>query len=105
MRFKYLLPTIVLVLSGIVCFSQTITGNTSLCQGPSTTLTVTGATGGSSYQWQRSDDGGVTWTNIPGATAISYTVTTVAFYTVIVTTSGNPKTLTQVEVVQSLKPT
>jgi hypothetical protein len=85
-------------------YSQTITGVTSLCQGPSTTLTVTGAPGGSTYQWQRSDDGGATWTNIAGATTISYNVTAVAFYTVIVTTSGIPKTLTPVELskVQSL---
>ncbi len=34
------------------------------------TVAATNATG---YQWQRSTDGGATFTNIPGATALSYT--------------------------------
>jgi large repetitive protein len=92
----------------IICYcysySQTITGSTSFCQGGSTTLTVSGAPGGSTYQWQISNDGGATWTNISGATAIIYNASSAASYTVIVTTGSNSTTLTAVVVTQNPKP-
>jgi len=50
-----------------------VSGGTSLamsstiCQGDSTSLTVSGYTNGGTIQWQSSPDG-ITWTNIPGAT-------------------------------------
>lgn len=58
-----------------------------------------------SYQWQRSDDAGVTWADIPGATAATYTVNPVVpsldgtRWRVLATnqygtTSSNPATLT-----------
>lgn len=43
----------------------------SLCQGSTTTLTVTGNTS-SNIQWQMSTDGGLTWTNIASATTSPY---------------------------------
>ncbi|MBM3432892.1 MAG: hypothetical protein FJX92_07850 [Bacteroidetes bacterium] len=45
------------------------------CDGGSQTFQVIAAGGTLSYQWQRSMDGGVNWSNIAGATAASYTVT------------------------------
>lgn len=47
-----------------------IASRTSLCQGDSTNLMLTGNTS-TSIQWQSSTDGGTTWTNIPGATTSS----------------------------------
>lgn len=46
----------------------------SLCQGSSTVLNLTGNTS-TNIQWQESTDGGVTWVNIPGATTAPYTHT------------------------------
>lgn len=46
----------------------------SVCQGSSTTLTLSGNTN-SSIQWQMSTDGGSTWSNISGATTSPYTDT------------------------------
>ncbi|TND08437.1 MAG: hypothetical protein FD123_2233 [Bacteroidetes bacterium] len=46
----------------------------SVCQGSSTTMTLSGNTS-TSIQWQMSTDGGNTWTNIVGATASPYTDT------------------------------
>ena len=48
----------------------------SLCQGGTVTFTVA-ATGALTYQWQKSIDGGVNWTNIAGATGTSYTIVNV----------------------------
>lgn len=44
----------------------------SVSAGATTTFNVT-ATGATSYQWQRSTDGGSSWTDISGATGASYT--------------------------------
>jgi subtilisin-like proprotein convertase family protein len=53
--------------------------NTSVCVGTTASFTVA-ATGGAplGYQWQVSTNGGATWTNIPGATATTYSFTAVA---------------------------
>jgi hypothetical protein len=50
----------------------------AVCLGGSTTFTAT-ATGGTNttYQWQRSIDAGLTWSNITGATATTLTVSDV----------------------------
>ncbi len=45
----------------------------AICQGGTVTFTVA-ATGATSYQWQKSTDGGVTWPPIAGATGTSYTI-------------------------------
>ncbi len=48
----------------------------TICSGsPAATLTgaaATGGTGSYSYQWQQSTDGGITWTDIAGATSLTY---------------------------------
>jgi hypothetical protein len=60
---------------GATCLSaptpgQTAANNQNICPGGSATLSLTGSTIGSNitYQWQSSTDGGVTWTDIVGAT-------------------------------------
>jgi hypothetical protein len=61
-----------------------------VCAGSSTALTLTGATAGSgiTYQWQSSPNNS-TWTNISGATSLSYTATPSAatYYRVVTTCS------------------
>jgi len=51
--------------------------NVALCSGNSATFTSSTSASGVTYQWQLSTDGGVTWTNISGANAASYTVASV----------------------------
>jgi hypothetical protein len=51
--------------------------NTSACTGTNTTITVTATGTAVTYQWQVSTDGGVTYTNIAGATSVSLTLTAV----------------------------
>ncbi len=58
------------------------------------TLSDAGASSGTgiSYQWQASTDGGATWSNISGATAITYTLaepTVTTMYRCVVTCSGS----------------
>jgi gliding motility-associated-like protein len=68
----------------------------SICPGQQVALSPSGATasGGITFQWQASTNGGVTWTNITGATGASYigmpTVTTQ--YRVILTCTGQSAT-------------
>ncbi|MFA6635003.1 MAG: hypothetical protein WCS63_05790 [Bacteroidales bacterium] len=50
----------------------TINGPTSLCQGSTGTLTLSGSTG-TTYQWQQSNDGN-TWVDISGVTSTSYAI-------------------------------
>ncbi|MBL7729964.1 MAG: T9SS type A sorting domain-containing protein, partial [Chitinophagaceae bacterium] len=49
--------------------------NRSVCVGGSTTFTATATGGPLTYQWQRSTDGGLTYTNITGATSSTLSVT------------------------------
>jgi subtilisin-like proprotein convertase family protein len=54
-----------------------IATSTSYCTGSdpvalTSTTAGSGGTGTSGYQWQQSTDGGVTWTNITGATSATY---------------------------------
>ena len=75
----------------------------TICQGNPVTFTIA-ATGATAYQWQKSTDGGANWTNIGGATAVSYTIANVqpsdaAQYRCITigqcnTTNSNAATLT-----------
>jgi len=46
--------------------------STTVCEGLNATFTATAS--GNGYQWQISSDGGITYTNIPGATGSSYIV-------------------------------
>jgi hypothetical protein len=48
----------------------------AVCQGGTVTFTVA-ATGATGYQWQKSTDGGVNWSPVPGATGTSYTIVNV----------------------------
>ncbi len=51
----------------------------TLCEDEPATFTVdAGLTTNPTYQWERSDDGGATWTPISGATSDSYTIPAVA---------------------------
>ncbi|MDI6832506.1 MAG: T9SS type A sorting domain-containing protein [Bacteroidales bacterium] len=52
----------------------TISGPSSLCQGYTGTLTLSGCTG-TTYQWQQSADGN-NWSDISGATSTSYAIPT-----------------------------
>ena len=45
------------------------------CAGTTTTFTSSASGSGLSYQWQVSTDGGVTYTNIAGATSTTYSIT------------------------------
>lgn len=51
--------------------------NRSACLGGGTTFTASATGGPVSYQWQVSTDGGVTWTNIAGATSSTLTLSNV----------------------------
>jgi len=46
-----------------------------VCSGSNPSFTVAGSGAGVLYQWQVSNDGGTTWTNITGATSATYTLT------------------------------
>lgn len=46
----------------------------TICTGSSHTFTAAGTGSGLAYQWQLSTDGGITYTDISGATGTSYTV-------------------------------
>jgi hypothetical protein len=64
----------------------------TICNGFTSTLNLTGATAGSgiSYQWQSSPNNS-TWTNIAGATGLSYTtpaLSSTTYYRVVVTCAG-----------------
>lgn len=51
--------------------------NRAVCVGGSTTFTAAATGGPLTYQWQVSTDGGLTYSNIAGATAASYTLSPV----------------------------
>jgi hypothetical protein len=70
--------TITVIIPGVVCNNVSITtqpANTTACIGTNATFNVAVAGTTPSYQWQVSTDGGLTYTNIAGATAATYTVT------------------------------
>ncbi len=50
-------------------------------EGLTVTFTVTATGGGLSYQWQKSDNSGVDWSDISGATSASYTTPTLVYAT------------------------
>lgn len=65
-----------------VSVSNPVTGvvnpaNRSVCVGGNVTFTTSASGGPLTYQWQRSTDAGLTWSNISGATATSLTLTEV----------------------------
>jgi len=62
---------------GTVATDQTICSGTAPAALTSSTA-GSGGTGASSYQWQKSTDGGTTWTNIAGETAATYTPPTLS---------------------------
>ncbi|ESU28803.1 hypothetical protein FLJC2902T_14000 [Flavobacterium limnosediminis JC2902] len=80
----------------------TIASSASVCSGQSITLSLTTPTTGAgvTYQWQSSENGGTTWTNIAGATAATYvaTPTTNTSYQCNVTCSASTVASTPVAV-------
>ncbi|RYY21516.1 MAG: gliding motility-associated C-terminal domain-containing protein [Cytophagaceae bacterium] len=73
-----------------------------VCPGQQVALTPSGstATGGISFQWQASTDGGVTFTNVAGAINATYIATpsVTTIYRVVLTCSGQAGTSTPVTV-------
>src|SRR5699024_9392523 len=55
--------------------SQQPASTTVCAASPASFTTVATATGGVTYQWQVSTNGGGSWSDIPGATASTYTFT------------------------------
>jgi len=74
--------TIAITVYGEFIAGETTGGNTPICNGDDGgTLTTTDATGGEgiyAYQWQESLDGGATWSDIFGATALTYATGTLS---------------------------
>lgn len=68
----------------------------TICPGQQVALSPGGAQapGGITFQWQSSTDGGVTWTNIAGATGATYigTPTVTTQYRVVLTCTGQSST-------------
>ncbi|WP_201982906.1 fibronectin type III domain-containing protein [Hymenobacter rubidus] len=64
------------VCTGTPTGGTTVASVTSVCASTGFTLSLTGGSSdaGITYQWQSSTDNGVTWTDISGATASTYTV-------------------------------
>lgn len=65
----------------LLLFGQSITNpvvtahpsSTEVYEGQAATFTVAATGGGLSYQWQKSDNAGVDWSDVSGATSTSYT--------------------------------
>lgn len=68
--------TITITVYGEFIAGVTTGGNTPICDGDDggilTSTAETGGAPGTTYQWQESVDAGVTWTDIFGATALTY---------------------------------
>src|SRR5690606_18478566 len=91
----------VIITSMAPCTGTPTAGTVSItsrnCASEPFTLSAAGATkqGGITYQWQRSDAGTGTWTDIPTATSASYTVTNQTVpsdYRFVVTCTNNNST-------------
>jgi len=68
--------SLLLLLSGSGNITPTVTSqpsSTEVYEGQTATFTVAATGGGLSYQWQKSDNAGVDWSNVSGATSTSYT--------------------------------
>lgn len=87
-RFRYAVPT---GCTGTPTSGTTASTSTTVCSGSSFTLSTTGSTSatGLTYQWQSSPNG-TAWTDIAGATALTFTTTqTVStYYRLNITCSG-----------------
>jgi gliding motility-associated-like protein len=81
---------------GVPNAGTAVAAPTSICPGQQVALSPGGATaaGGITFQWQSSTNGGVTWTNIAGATGATYIGTPVVTtqYRVVLTCSGQSAT-------------
>ncbi|MGC4101450.1 M36 family metallopeptidase [Ferruginibacter sp.] len=90
--------TVTLITPLILCSPNIVTQPTSttVCNASTASFTcVATATGGVTYQWQVSTNGGTTWTDIPGATASTYSFTAALaqngnLFHCVVTGSCNP---------------
>lgn len=70
--------TVTVIVPGVSCSNVGITtqpANTSACIGSNATFSVTATGTGAAYQWQESTNGGATWSDIPGVTSATYTIT------------------------------
>jgi len=69
------LAGVLTVLSPVTVTNQP--ANTEICSGSNATFTVAGNGAGLIYQWQVSTDGGTTWSNVPGGTSATLSLTAV----------------------------
>ena len=97
-NFNVILPT---GCTGTPAPGNTISSTNPICTGVNFTLSLqnTPTSSGITFQWQSSPDN-ITWTNISGATAATYTGTQTAstYYHCLVTCSGNTGTSTALQV-------
>ena len=74
--------------------------NASLCVGSSNLFSVVATGANLTYQWQKSTDGGTTWSNVSGATSSQYTLSSITLamngdqYRCIVNGTCTPSTVT-----------
>ena len=76
---------------------SSVSADQTICYGSPTTLTVSGVQNNFdiTYQWQRSSDNGITWTNVAGATGLQLNiaaVTTALTYKFTATCANGPVT-------------
>ena len=97
---KYFLSVVSFLFCSVVLFGQSISpaGPISICASGSAVLFVTGAAANATFQWQKNGS------NISGATAINYTVTTAGNYAVIITNASPIINLPAVTVLTSPAP-
>ncbi|MEJ7626568.1 MAG: M36 family metallopeptidase [Ferruginibacter sp.] len=73
--------TVTVIIPNVGCVNVGVSvqpANVTACAGNNATFSVTATGTSPTYQWQVSTNGGATFTDIPGATAASYTVTGVS---------------------------
>ena len=77
--FNYLLLVLVVALSCscVKIKQQPVDATAALGEPVTFTVTATGI-GALKYQWERSDNGGLNWSQIPGATSANYTINSVS---------------------------